>query len=508
MKKFALTGLLLAVCFFFSYAQEETDILDDLDYSELAHDFLEEVGAIPESLDANVDSLMHSWHVKYFTKADYCLDDDRNVEFPDSIYMERLARLPHVIPMTYNRMVRNSIELFTEKRRTLIRYVLGMSDYYFPIFEQILDEYGLPQELKYLPVIESALNPVALSRVGASGIWQFMLPTAKSYGLEVNSLVDERRDPVQATHAACRYFVDSYNTYGDWHLAIAAYNCGVGAVNRAIRRANGKRNFWDIYPYLPRETRSYVPLFIAAAYVMNYYCDHNICPVHANLPLASDTVMVSRMLHLEQVADALHLDIDLLQAMNPQYKLDILPGNIEPMPLKLPAMGTFAFAGNEDSVYAHRYEELLADCKPIDLSGNGGIPASRRQLISHTVKTGETLYTIANQYGVEAKNIRQWNGLGSNRVARGVRLRVYIDNGGIDVHSLASTPPPKASTATAQTSTTTSGDGYVTYTVKSGDTLSGIARQYSGVTVRVIQDFNGLSGTTIRAGQKLKIPNG
>lgn len=227
--------------------------------------FEQEVGLLPESLDANVDSLLHSWHVQYFSqKDDYCHDDHDNVYYPDSVYAERLSRLPSVIDLPYNQVVRDCIDLYAGRKRDLVRYMLGMADFYFPIIEEVLDKHGLPLELKYLAVVESALNPVALSRVGAAGLWQFMLPTGKIYGLEINSLIDDRRDPRRATEAACAYFKDMYAIYGDWNLVMAAYNCGPGNVNKAIRRAGGKHDFWDIFRFLPRETRTYVPLFIAA----------------------------------------------------------------------------------------------------------------------------------------------------------------------------------------------------------------------------------------------------
>ena len=283
---------------------QETISLDSLE---------SEVGLIPESLDANIDSLFHSWHVQYFSKKEeFCHDDEENVFFPDSVYAERLQRLPNLISLPYNNIVRDCIDLYADRKRNLVRYMLGMADFFFPIIEQILDEHGLPLELKYLAVVESALNPVALSRVGASGLWQFMLPTGKIYGLQINSLVDERLDPLKATQAACKYFKDMYAIYGDWNLVLASYNCGPGNVNKAIRRSGGKRDFWDIFPYLPKETRSYVPLFIAANYIMNYHCEHNLCAMQTSLPLATDTVMVHDMLHLQQVADVLHIDLETL----------------------------------------------------------------------------------------------------------------------------------------------------------------------------------------------------
>ena len=482
----------------------------------------QELGLIPESLDANVDSLLHSWHVQYFTQQeDYCHDDDANVFFPDSVYADRLNRLPSVISLPYNHIVRDCIDLYAERKRDLVRYMLGMADFYFPIIEEVLDQHDLPLELKYLAVVESALNPVALSRVGACGLWQFMLPTGKSYGLEINSLVDERRDPRRATEAACAYFKDMYAIYGDWNLVMAAYNCGPGNVNKAIRRAGGKRDFWAIFPYLPRETRSYVPLFIAASYIMNYYCDHNLCPLQTSLPLATDTVMINNALHLQQVSEVLQLDVATLRALNPQYKRDIVPGNTRPSVLKLPAAATYAFVGKEDTVYKHRMEEYLANL--VTTTGNAtGNKAATREQITHVVLQGENLYTIANRYGVTAKDIRKWNGLSSNRVPKGKRLKLYVDNGGIAfaVAKPKATPSStnKAKTnstqsATAQTTVTvkaatTSGKGFVAYTVKSGDSLYSIAKKYPGVSTKDLQQVNGLSGSDIRPGQVLKIPVG
>ena len=476
-----------------------------------------EIGLIPESLDANVDSLLHSWHVEYFTKQeDFCHDDDANIFFPDSVYAERLNRLPSVISLPYNHIVRDCIDLYAERKRDLVRYMLGMADFYFPILEEVLDRHGLPLELKYLAVVESALNPVALSRVGASGLWQFMLPTGKSYGLEINSLIDERRDPKRATEAACSYFKDMYAIYGDWNLVMAAYNCGPGNVNKAIRRAGGKRDFWAIFPYLPRETRSYVPLFIAASYIMNYYCDHNLCPLQTSLPLATDTVMVNQALHLQQVSEVLQLDLATLRALNPQYRRDIIPGNTRPSALKLPAAATYAFVGQEDTIYKHRMEEYLANI-PIHNEEAQNSKATTRERITHVVLQGENLYTIANRYGVTAKDIRKWNGLGSNRVAKGKRLKLYVDNGGIAFAAAkptTSTTKSTASSSTAKTAittkaaTSTNGKEFIAYTVKSGDSLYSIAKKYPGVSTKDLQQANGLKGSDIRPGQVLKIPVG
>ncbi len=515
-----LTGLFV---FLLTVQAQEELLPEEPNYSVLSSDSLSlDIGYIPESLDANVDSLLRTWHVKYFSKTEeFCHDDEYNVNFPDAVIKDRLESLPRMIPMTYNKIVRNSINLYAERRRGLVRYMLGMADYYFPIIEQILDEHNLPIELKYLAVVESALNPTAISRVGACGLWQFMLPTGKSYGLEINSLVDDRRDPVKATHAACRYFKDMYSIYEDWHLVLAAYNCGPGNVNRAIRRSGGKTDFWQIYQYLPRETRSYVPLYIAANYIMNFYCDHNICPIQTSMPMATDTIMVDKMLHLQQVADVLQMDIEQLRVLNPQYRRDIIPGKSKPSVLKLPVTQSFAFVDKEDTVYRHRLEEFLANSL---YDENSVLTASTREQITHITKSGETLYTIADKYGITAREIRRWNGLGSNRVGAGRKLRIYVDNGGVSFASkdkkqdtgkqlaanqpkAASTKPAAAKSATVTAKkTTTAVDDYVTYKVKSGDSLYSISKRYPGISANTLQKVNNLPNSKIRPGQVLKIP--
>ena len=485
------------------------DFVEDEDYSELSFDSVyEEIGMIPAVLDENVNNLLDSWHTQYFSKAvDYCIDDDEDVLFSDEVYWDRLSRLPCIIPMDYNHLVRNCIDLYSKRRRDLVRYMMGMADMYFPIFEQILDQYDLPLELKYLAIVESALNPTALSRVGAAGLWQFMLPTGKAYNLEINSLIDERLDPVQATHAACKYFRDMYAVYGDWHLVLASYNSGAGNVNRAIRRSGGKTNFWEIYPNLPRETRSYVPLFIAATYIMNYHCDHNLCPMQISLSMATDTIMVHQMLHFQQVADILNVDIEHVRMLNPQYKREIIPGNITPSILKLPLAATYDFINKEDTLYKHRMEELLAHCTPVDMDAEGN---PTRETIRHTVVAGENLHTIANRYGVTAQNLRQWNGLKSNTVAAGRRVTVNINNGGIRYEAVPPEPDKVVVSiaASAPSAPSSNASETVTYRVQSGDTLFAIARKYPGMTAARIQSANNLSSDKLRIGQLLKIPGG
>jgi len=532
MRKTAYILIILsALCLALPIAAQNEEISEE-EFSELSEDTtFASVGMMPEVLDENVSKLLQSWHVQHFSQTEkYCLDDEQDVYFADSVFEERLQRLPCIIPMDYNSNVRKCIDLYAGRRRELVRYMMGMADLYFPVFEQILNQYDLPDELKYLAVVESALKPNALSRVGAAGLWQFMLPTAKIYGLEVNSLIDERLDPFKATHAACKYFKEMYDTYGDWHLVLAAYNSGPGNVNKAIRRSGGKTNFWEIFKYLPRETRSYVPLFIAATYIMTYHCEHNICPIQTSLSLASDTIMVDRLLHLQQVADVLNVDIELVRLLNPQYKREIVPGSIMPSPLKLPVAATLAYIDNADSVSLYRVEELLAGCSPVSLSGEISNDP-RKEKIRHTVEAGENLYTIANRYGVTARDIRKWNGLSSNRVPKGRKLTINIDNGGLTY--AAQTPQPKEQdTKTASTTqqsgaqkTTTAqaqqpkqttqptasalpsnGSKLISYTVKSGDSLYSISRKYPGVTVAMIQTANNMDDDRIRPGQVLKIP--
>lgn len=464
------------------------------------------VGIIPESLDSDIDSLLHSWHVQYFTKReDYCHDDEENVYFPDSVYASRLASLPRIIPMPYNNVVRDCIDLYTERRRNLVRYMLGMADYYFPIIEEVLDKHGLPIELKYLAVVESALNPVALSRVGACGLWQFMLPTGKQYGLTINSLVDDRRDPVKATEAACAYFKDMYAIYKDWSLVMASYNCGPGNVNKAIKRSGGKTNFWDIFPYLPKETRSYVPLFIAANYVMNYYCDHNLCPLETNLPLATDTIHVNKMLHLQQVSEVLQVDLEQLRALNPQYKRDIVPGNTGDAVLKLPASDTYAFVDKEDSIYQYRVEEFLSSYL-VTISGGSTSGVATREQVTHIVLKNENIYTIANRYGVTPQEIKKWNRLSSNRLARGKRLKLYVDNGGVYLSAKNAQKEKAASASPAQKAEKK--DGYIAHKVRSGESLYSIASKYPGVSAQTLKQANNLSDSKIIPGQVLKIPVG
>jgi membrane-bound lytic murein transglycosylase D len=412
--------ILLSLIFAFGingFAQETTDLIGNSDNDTLF---------IPESWETDLDTLRQSWHEQYINGKNENPAYGDTTKICDSVYIARLAALNNEIRVPYNEMIRRYIDLCVDRRRKTVEYMLGLENFYFPMIEQKLDKHQLPLELKYLAVVESALNPMATSHMGTTGLWQFMLITGKRYGLEINSLVDERRDPEKATEAACAYFKDLYGIYGDWALALSAYNCGPGNVNKAIRRAGGQRSYWKIYPFLPKETRSYVPMFVAINYVMEYYAHHQFRPKAIDLNMTTDTVMVSRPIHFDQIAEVLNMDKDLIIKLNPQYKRKIIPGNSKPRAIKLPALQVYAFVDKEDSIANHRKDELL----PLL---NGQTTGNNSEKIVHRVKSGETVRSLEVKYGVSAASIRKWNGLKSNRLKAGRRLIIYVDNGGFNI---------------------------------------------------------------------------
>lgn len=348
----------------------------------------------------------------------------------DEVFINRLQALQSPILMNFNSQVKRFIELYVVKRREQVSRMLGLSRYYFPMFEEMLDANDLPLELKYLPIIESALNPRALSRVGASGLWQFMYYTGKRYGCEVTSYVDERRDPYKASLAAAKFLKELYAIYGDWHLAIAAYNCGPGNVRRAIARSGGKRDFWQIYYHLPRETRGYVPAFIAAAYAMNYASEHQIVPTPSILPPVADTVMVVKPLNLAQVSNVLNLSLDVIRELNPQYKHDIIPAieGKKQYALRLPVEKTFSFVQQEDSVYAFNREKYFPDNKIVAVSEatfTGTIPANSVHFL-YTVKEGDVPGAIASKFGVRLADLKYWNNMRRNIIRVGQKMHIYV----------------------------------------------------------------------------------
>ena len=347
----------------------------------------EELIEFPEAMTYDLDSLLNLYMSRtYLTGTNDCEMKDVNPTYPREVYIDRLSRIPSVMELAYNDVVQKFIDRYAGRLRYSVSYMLGAMNFYMPVFEEALEAYQLPLELKYLPIIESALNPKAVSRVGATGLWQFMPATGKQYGLELNSLVDERRDPVKSSYAAARYLKALYRIFGDWNLVIAAYNCGPENINKAIRRAKaakGKtqegdvitaadKDYWHIYPYLPAETRGYVPAFIAANYIMTYYCEHNICPMTTRLPAQTDTIMVHRNVHLQQIAGVLGLDIDMLRSLNPEFRHDVVPGLTKPYAIRLPLADTGRFIDNEDSIYAYRADELLN--KRIEVTINDDVP--------------------------------------------------------------------------------------------------------------------------------------
>lgn len=365
------------------------------------------------------------WSLQWLDTTD-CIALHDTTTLPDSVYKARLQALPCVIELPYNERVRAFILRYVKRRPKQVARMMRMSEYYFPIFEEALGRYGLPYELKYLPVIESALNPIARSYVGAAGLWQFMPGTGKLFGLEVNSLVDERMDVIKSTDAACRFLMAMHNIYFDWNLVIAAYNCGAGNVNKAIRRAGGKRDFWSIYPYLPRETRNYVPIFIAANYAMNYGQEHGICKAPVEKAMLTDTICTTQRMHLQQVSDNLGIEMAELRRLNPQYSRDILPGGSS-YTLCLPAEKMGMFIDMQDSIMAYKADSLINNRRAeIDLAKITGINGAYRVngVTYYTIKRGDTLGGIAKKFHCTVKQLKAWNNLKNDNIREGKKLKI------------------------------------------------------------------------------------
>lgn len=355
-----------------------------------------------------------------------CSSDTLISDLPDSVYKARLQALPFIIEVPYNEVVRRYIQRYIKHSPRQLASLQRKAEYYFPLFEDILGKHNLPYELCYLAVVESALNPQAHSHMGAAGLWQFMPSTGKIYGLEVNSLVDERMDPLRSTEAACRFLKSLYGIFNDWNLAIAAYNCGPGNVNKAIHRAGGKRDFWSIYPFLPSETRAYLPLFIAAAYAMNYADVHGICPADLQITMKTDTIVTYERQHLQQVADNLNIPLSELRRLNPQYARDILPGG-KAYALCLPIEKAGSYIDHQDSIIAYRAKELIHNRRDeIELlqrtSVQGGY--SVNGVTYYKIKEGDTLGGIAKKFHVSVKQLKAWNGLKSDIIRAGKTLKI------------------------------------------------------------------------------------
>ena len=383
---------------------------------------------LPESCETDVKKMLENWYLQNYAVLDYNIDKNTIGEATDEQIIERLGALPTQIEMPFNSQVKSVINYYLTRKPQLVQNMLGLSLYYMPIFEEALERNGMPNELRYLPVIESALVPTAVSRAGAAGLWQFMPATATGLGLEVNSLIDQRRDPYLASEAGAKYLKQLYNYFGDWSLAIAAYNCGPGNVNKALRRCGpGKHDFWEIYPYLPQETRGYVPAFIAANYVMNYHKHHNISAALARKPLVVDTVHVNRRIHFEQISEVMGIPMNELRALNPQFRKDIIPGDIRPYSLVLPSLQTLAFVANEDSIANYNAEKYarrdVVEPATIQKNDSRGEYTEEEIVNYHKVKKGETFKSICSRYGITMAQLRKYNKLGK-KARVGQKLKI------------------------------------------------------------------------------------
>lgn len=456
------------------------------------------------------DSLLNIWYAhRLVSEESEDIYDMDSVQFesnvPDSVYIDRIAKMNSFITLPYNDIVKNYIIKYSEKMPTTMGRILGLCNYYMPIFEETLNRYDMPEELKAMAIIESALNPLAVSRAGAKGMWQFMYTTAKMYGLHIDSFVDERLDPVKSADAAARYMQDAYEIFGDWNLAIASYNCGAGNVNKAIRRSGGSRQFWDIWPYLPRETRGYVPAFVGALYALEYHREHGIKPEGVEMPAHVDTFRINKMLHLKQVSELTGAPLEELKNLNPQYKHEIVPGNEKEYILRIPYTYTNAFIDCEDSLYTHKADLYFnpTTIKKIKDGGDG-------ERIVYRVKSGDYLGKIAGRYRVSVNQIKRWNNLKSNNIRVGQRLIIY--RGGKAPAAAPASKPSAASTAKPSTSgpapaKSAAPGEYTTYVVKSGDSFYSIAKNFPGISAQNIMDYNGIDSSKIRPGMTIRIPH-
>lgn len=418
------------------HIRPEIENIDLSDFMEaIEDDGLDgEDSLLTDTFPPKYDSLLTAWHERSKQQAFETFFNDfididttlyRTSNVPDSVYQARLRMILSPIQMPYNHIVKSYIIAYTTAKKSLMSGVIGRSQYYFPMIEAELDRAGLPLELRMLPVVESALTPTAVSPAGAAGLWQFMYSTGRHYGLEVTSFVDQRRDPAASTRAACQFLKDLYDMFDDWTLAIAAYNCGPGNVTKAIRRAGGNtKNFWDIYPYLPRETRGYIPSFIAATYAYTFHRQHDIEPAEASLPLATDTIMVSRLMHFKQIESTIETPVEVIRKLNPQYKADIVPAIGKSYSLTLPMGDIAQYLENEAHIMAKDTTYLAEYLKPSNIDKTK--KEFSMESYTYRVKSGDTLSGIASRNGVTVAQIKKWNNIqNANKLRIGQKLEIY-----------------------------------------------------------------------------------
>ncbi len=512
-----------------------------------------------------LDSMVKSWYVQnafLLDSTELAEADTLKQTLPDSIYIQRLQSMQSAVSLSYNNTVKNFITMYTVRKPKQVAIMLGLANYYFPMFEEALAKYGLPMELKYLPIIESALNPGANSSASAVGLWQFMYSTGKMYKLEISTFVDERRDPIKATDAAARYLRDLYNMYKDWHLVIAAYNCGPGNVNKAIKRCGDAKDYWKIYYKLPKETRGYVPAYIAANYVMNFYQSHNIYPKSPDFPIITDTLMVNDYLHFNQISEVIGIPVDQIRSLNPQYRRDIIPASKgRSYSLVLPQDQISAYLESESTIHDHRREEFFPNNQIINPQDNytymSPSEIKGRKRVIYSVKKGDNLAQVAAWFRVRSSDLRYWNKIHKNYIKLGQKLAVYVPESHTDYYnkickmsfsekqkslsknpdagsekiSASSVKPKQAEVSTDKVKASGSEDKtlakigpvkpdtsliknngqiimneFVLYTVQKGDNFWTIAKKFPGVSNDDIMKLNKIkAANSLKVGQVLKI---
>ncbi|HEY3372460.1 MAG TPA: transglycosylase SLT domain-containing protein [Prolixibacteraceae bacterium] len=503
-----------------------------------------------------LDSMLKSWYVQnafLLDSMELAEADTLKQTLPDSVYIQRLQSMQSAVSLSYNTTVKNFITMYTVRKPKQVAVMLGLGNYYFPLFEEALAKYGLPMELKYLPIIESALNPGANSVASAVGLWQFMYSTGKMYKLEISTFVDERRDPIKSTDAAVRYLRDLYNIYHDWHLVIAAYNCGPGTINKAIKRSGNAKDYWKIYYNLPKETRGYVPAFIAANYVMNFYQSHNIFPKAPAFPIITDTLMVNQYLHFNQIAEVIGTSVEQLRSLNPQYRRDIIPASKEKAySLVLPQDEISAYLENEATIHDHRRAEYFPNNEIVNPQSKYASFESSdikgRDKVTYSVKSGDNIAAISGWFRVAASDIKFWNKLHKNFLKSGQKLTIYVPEGQgeyysrfnkmsmnekqkslhkkpsfsptpnlasavkvVQVESVKAATPGTEAKLSEKKDTVKKSDSIprkevVYYTVRKGDNLWTIAKKFPGVTNTELMKINRISSAnSLKVGQKLKI---